>query len=221
MWSASGRDVAAENEGGRQRKSKEHTSLGLPELEKEGLIKGPSFVPCIRACATAEAKRKGDFPKLVRPYGNKSHSGSRVRVQVLGLALGSFKCFYSTQNHDPNNWIQLTFLCSKSRRSSLERNGTGWLRDLDFWDPPWDFCYCCSRTPPGDIWSSLPHSEVLKISARTQIPFSIQLRRGRWEGWVLEMLHFKALMEKFHKENHWLPGEEAIFFMEQPCDIQF
>lgn len=36
-----------------------------------------------------------------------------------------------------------------------------------------------------------------------------------------EILPIEALMEKFHKENHRVPREEAISFMEQRCNVQF
>lgn len=36
-----------------------------------------------------------------------------------------------------------------------------------------------------------------------------------------EILHLKILMAKSHQENLWVPREAAIFFVEQPCNVQF
>lgn len=97
MWSASDRDVATENEGSRQGNTSQRSIdlLGYQNwIGRRGktvfsLTKGPlSFlvlghVPLMRL---REKEEGGDFQRLVRFYGNKSHSGSRENPSSVFVA---------------------------------------------------------------------------------------------------------------------------------------
>ena len=97
MWSASDRDVAAGNEGSGWGNTSQRSidPLGYQNWRGRrgktvfGLTKGPlSFlvpghVPLMRL---REKEEGGDFQKLVRSYGNKSHSGSRENPSSVFVA---------------------------------------------------------------------------------------------------------------------------------------
>lgn len=112
MWSALDRDVAAENEGSGWGNTSQRSTdpLGCRNWRGRrgetvyGLTKGflsllvPGHVPPMRLTGKEEG---GDFQKIVRSYGNKSHSGSRenpsgvfvapkIVIQAIGSSCDSF-----------------------------------------------------------------------------------------------------------------------------------